>query len=225
MDEALRELRASPGVNMVLTDINLEEDQSRSGVALARRIQELRNDVPVAGYSAQRDDLPDTDKEVFKKFYPKGEGGRDAITQTAEDCKKLATEHRNNRLAYAQDRLPLLEDDVEEGVLFKTLRRVGLERVGQGAEAALNEAGFSIRLIEAKNFESIVAPFIVWLRTGSDQVEAEVYGQPELFSVGTDEEQAVLSLVNLMEAGYNPKRPDVPLSASCQEFLGRVVKH
>src|SRR5437016_2643769 len=54
-DEALRELRAAPAVDLVLTDINLSGDTStddKSGFGLARYIKRTYEGLPVAGYSA-----------------------------------------------------------------------------------------------------------------------------------------------------------------------------
>src|SRR4051812_21653886 len=52
-DDALRELRAAPAVDLVLTDIHLAAaPDDKSGVALARYIKNSYVDLPVAGYSA-----------------------------------------------------------------------------------------------------------------------------------------------------------------------------
>src|SRR2546423_1417629 len=56
-DDAIRELRASPGIDLVFTDIHLRPSPTdKSGVALAKLVKRSHSDLPVAGYSAYFDE-------------------------------------------------------------------------------------------------------------------------------------------------------------------------
>ena len=227
MEEALHELQASPGVDLVVTDIELDKvEPHKSGVALARKVREFRDQLPIVGYSAKFEDLPEADRQQFQLFQKKGTIDRQERDRFADRCLNLAVDHRDRRRRHAHESMARLRHAKQpDGAQFRTLRRVAMDRDGDGAEATLERAGFRIRLIDSENFDSIVAPFVVWIRQGSNNVEAEVYGQPELYTVGADVESTVQGLVEYMRLSLAAllNGDGSELSDSAEEFLLRVV--
>ena len=67
VDAALAERRASPAVDVVLTDVHLGPDEDdRSGVKLAEFIRSTRSDLPIVAYSAHFDTANlQQDREMF----------------------------------------------------------------------------------------------------------------------------------------------------------------
>jgi CheY-like chemotaxis protein len=229
-DDAVRELRAAPAVDLVLTDIHLAPPaEDKSGVALARYIKQTYRDMPVAGYSAVFvDEDLGSDKDVFDVIWTKGDVDFKHFEKIIEYCRERALDHRQRRREEAFEAHDLLRrrhetthPDVE---LMRELRP------GAGAaapvEEALSEAGYRLKLVEA-DVNGLAKPIIVWLLEVDDGVEAEVYGQPALYADGANDEEAIASLVDLMRLYAAELGPDAPEAIgpalSLTDFLRRVV--
>lgn len=99
LGDAMRELRGSPGIDLVLTDIKLAEPAGdKSGVELARHVRDAYPGLPVAGYSAVfADEELAADKDLFEAFWEKGRLNYRAIAAMVQFCHDLAVRHRHVR--------------------------------------------------------------------------------------------------------------------------------
>lgn len=201
-DEALRELRASPGPDLLLTDIHLNTPpEDRSGLELARAVKRLRSDLPLAGYSAYfaEDEVAEA-KHIFDRYWARGMQTIPEIEASIEVCRELALEHRRRRSERAADQLELLrrkyETDEPEVELLREL--IPAERDSARIEEALRQAGYRLALVDA-NTDGLRQPIIVWLLEVDDHVEAEAYTQPSLYADGATTDEAIASLVELMQ--------------------------
>ncbi|HZV75216.1 MAG TPA: hypothetical protein VFF79_16005 [Conexibacter sp.] len=201
-DDAIRELRASPGVDLVVTDIHLaRRREDKSGVALARFVKDTYHDLPVAGYSAvfYDKDLSTEDEEPFDLVWPKGEIEGEGFDEIVARCYKSAMEHRMKRAENAFEAQAVLrrrhEDQHPEVELLRELRLGGGEAAP--VEAALSEAGYRLKLVEA-TVAGLMQPTIVWLLPIDDGIEAEVYGQPALYARGSTDHEAINDVIELM---------------------------
>lgn len=198
-DEALRELRASPGLDLVLCDIHLGKDRNdKSGVALARLIKSLRADLPLIGYSAvfDEDALTEEDREVFDAQYARGSQD-EALEKTVEMCRGLAIRHREARLSRAA------RETATGGPPTPTVRHLvpGPAGIAQ-IEDELREAGYSLRLVQPEEGNRLRDPLMVWLRQSSEIVEAEVYNHPSLHATGESADTAIASVLSLMASRW-----------------------
>lgn len=201
-DDAMRELRAGPGVDMVLTDIHLvDRVGDRSGVELARAAKSMNRDLPVAGYSAYFSDAHElgADLELFDRTWIKGAMTRKDILQTVDDCRDLALGYRRSRTRTALEALAALRRRHEavrpEFELLPEFPPGDVE--ADVVEPWLHEAGYRLRRVDA-DVSGFDRPIIVWLLEGADVVEAELYGQPALYADGPDASEAVANLLELM---------------------------
>jgi CheY-like chemotaxis protein len=198
-DEAIREMRASPGVDFVLTDIRLgPATDDKSGVSLAKYVKQTDPDVEVGGYSAYfgPEELKN-DVDTFDYVWPKGLEG--VIDEIVEVCRASATEHRKQRAQTAFDVHVFLRRGYEEAhPEVEVLREL---RLGGGfqapVEAALNAAGYRLKLIDATR-AGLTQPIIVWLSPADGGVEAEIYGQPALYAFADTDEGAIAEVVQLL---------------------------
>jgi CheY-like chemotaxis protein len=98
LGDAMRELRGESGVDLVLTDIHLEQAPGdKSGVELARYVRDTYA-LPVAGYSAVFADqeLAD-DKDLFEAIWVKGSMDFRAFDEMVRSCRELALLSRRQR--------------------------------------------------------------------------------------------------------------------------------
>lgn len=231
-DEAMRELRAGPAVDLVLTDIRLTRQlkKDKSGIALARYIKETYVDLPVAGYSAVFSDVElekERVDELFDIVWPKGYTKLRELDEIIEYCKRRALEHRKTRRDTAFELHAVLRRGHEETYPEVELMRE-LHPTDRSApiEAALRAAGYRLKLVEAKNDKQLSKPIIVWLLDVEGHVEAEVYGQPALYGHGPTDEQAIAAVVDLMR--LYAQQCDAPAEAvgpalSLTNFLAEVI--
>lgn len=172
--EAEKELRASPSIDLLMTDVNLVAHTGDiSGVELARRVRDIRPELPVIGYSGRfaEGDLPAEDREVFHKIHLKGNEGVSQMLKSMDQWREMALEHRqarSDRAAHELERLrtdydisssdfellrefvPAYQDDLREGpdpsvsvVNGKHLDRTVEAPAVQGGESGGNRAGTS----------------------------------------------------------------------------------
>jgi CheY-like chemotaxis protein len=230
-DDALRELRACPGIDLVVTDIHLtKQPNDKSGVALARFVKTTYHDLPVAGYSAvfADDDLSQRDEEPFDYIWPKGKMGPDQIDEMVDRCRESAIKHRLQRAETAFELHSLLRRRHEVAHPEVALLRELMLRGGEAApvEAALRRAGYRLRLVDA-NVAGLAKPTVVWLLSVDGGVEAEVYGQPALYALGTDDAAAIADVVELMHLYGAEVGADSPAAVgpalNLTQFLRRML--
>lgn len=224
-EDAMREFAASPGVDLVITDIRLNPQipGDKSGVELAEQLKHVAADIPIVGYSAAfaENDLTHEEIGLFTSYYSRGNEKATEIIKHVEKWRRMAEAFRERRRRAAQAKLeeyrrkyPVPEPD------FATLRFLVPHRLAQpggsaeSIEDVLHEAGFQFRLIErghsrptlADSPAIVKAPIPVWLRTTEGTPVAEVYGFPELYSFGNTEEDAIRNLLLLMDGYYHDSK-------------------
>jgi CheY-like chemotaxis protein len=228
--DALRELRAAPGVDLVISDIHLlARPGDKSGVALAREVKERHSDLPVVGYSAVfGDDQLAGEAHVFDRVWAKGDVDPEAFDEMIAFCRARAREHRSRRqerVLEAHTRLRREHESAHPAVELMRQLQIG-SHSSTSVEDALSKAGYRLKLVECEA-TGFSQPIIVWLLDLDGGVEAEVYGQPELYGYGGTDEEALATIVDLMRwfaADVGPDAPDaVGPALGFTDFLRRVV--
>lgn len=199
-DAAARELTASPGIDLVLTDIHLVPRRrgDKSGIELARFIKAGYPDIPVVGYSAyfSEDELTDADLKLFDYAYGKGQSTINEIKVSMDTCAELALKARRQRKSRAEERLADSSEDPSEMVM-EIVRSASLAEV-EGVEQVLHDAGFRLKLVTIPSAGN-PKPVIVWVREQEDCVDVEVYGHSSLYVTGESEEEAFEHLIDLIQ--------------------------
>lgn len=218
-DAAARELTASPGIDLVLTDIRLapQDKTDRSGVELARFVKSAFPDMPVVGYSAYASaaDLPTEDLDLFIDTVPKGLQTGKEIRESMDKCADLAFESRRHRRDRARARLAEAAGTAPERVL-EIVRSAKLAEV-EGVERVLREAGFSLKLVSIPGANSS-KPLIVWIREQDNSVDVEVYGQATLYVTGESEGEALEHLIDLIHLYWEELKDQPDLSGPAAEL-------
>lgn len=231
-EEALREFAASPGVDLVITDIRLRPERrtDKSGVVLARRIKAISAKVPIVGYSAAfaEKELSDDDRAPFTSYYARGGSEPAQIIRHIEEWKVLADEFREQRQAEARGRLRKFREKYgQPDPVYSTLRFLVPNRLLTGedlscVEDVLRNAGFQLRIIDRgyarptieDETAEVRSRILVWLRREADAVVAEVYGFSEFYSFGDTEEDAIRNVLLLLDGFHRD------LSNDQEERLG-----
>ena len=97
--EAIRQFRSTPTIDIVVTDINLEnkDPTNRAGVAVAAAIRNQRRELPVMGLSGCIENLTGSEKEAFTEWLPKGKMRVRALEDRIGHWRQSAIEYRRNR--------------------------------------------------------------------------------------------------------------------------------
>lgn len=225
--EALRHVKSTPALDVVITDIDLDPDpisNDTGGVTLAKEIRKIRATLPVLAYTAHKESDFDTliDWSVFNAPLSKG-GGPDEVKQNLEICLRHAQGHRLKRISGAKEELLRLQNkyDIPDHDVA-TLRSFlpGAQEVAflesrsesrgmLNADDLLRRAGYELHLIEAGKKlgdEEVgqavtLVPIPVWIRKDEGFFVAELYGHPCVYAEGTTAEDAIASITMLM-CGY-----------------------
>lgn len=240
-DDAVRELRAGPAVDLVLTDIRLVpeaesgdegKELDRSGLALARYVKETYVDLPVAGVSAYFDDEDLAEDEAFYNYFvqiwTKGQQDYRQLDEMIGDCRRMALKHRQSRRTNAFEVHAALRRRHEvRHPEVELMRELHPPAEAAPVEAVLRDAGYRLKLVEDRSLK-LAQPIIVWLLDVDGRVDAEVYGQPALYARGATDEEAIVALIHLMDlyrAELASDSPDerVEPSPSLATFLRRTL--
>jgi len=226
-DAAARELTASPGIDLVLTDIHLvpKKRGDKSGVALARFVKADHPRIPIVGYSAyfSPGDLSEEELSLFDYQYVKGQSSIDEIEVSLDACVRLASQARKQRLSEGKSRLTGQAAISPEFVL-EVLRSANPGQEDD-VEKSLHEAGFQLKLVK---FLSTATgdPLIVWVRDKDRYVDVEVYGQSDLYVTAETETEALEHLIDLMHLYWRElSEAEDPLGGPAQrlyDFLARM---
>jgi CheY-like chemotaxis protein len=233
MKDAIRELTATPMVDLVVTDIHMPDEPGRandkSGIEFARYVRQTWNDLPIAGYSAHftEDELTADELQVFDMSFPKGRQRAKDIEKQVEACVSLAQEHRARRAADYDDTLERLRRDYEVRIpVTEILRQLQPDAsASANVEGPLQKAGYRLRLISADGASGRREAFAVWLLRTKAGWEAEIYGYPELYSFGATEQTATESLIELMALFHQELASDEPSLPQVERlalFLNRI---
>ena len=99
IDDALRELRNSPPVHLVVTDISLGgKGQDRAGIGFAQSVRAANPDLPIMGYSAFVDtsDLSVAERAAFTDYFPRG-GSIAEVGHSLARCLEEGIRYRERR--------------------------------------------------------------------------------------------------------------------------------
>jgi CheY-like chemotaxis protein len=220
--EALREVRSGPSIDMVITDVNLNRDDEddRSGVTLAADIKQFSPDLPIVGYSGlfNEDEISPVDRELFLSYVPRARLGPEELIDQAREWVGVALGYRTSRTRRADFELERLRQKYKIRPRdFETLRSCVPEgSAGKvsgpvvTADELLRRAGYRLRMIQAGEARprldgqhaTIRRPIIVWLRSDANAVVVEVANFPTLYAHGESEGEAVRQLLLLLD-GYH----------------------
>jgi CheY-like chemotaxis protein len=236
--DAVREFRSVPRVDMVVTDINLSRDsrfpnKDTSGVTLAHELRAISSELPIYGYSAifEKDQLSDELFKAFTAYYPKGMSTLKQLEENAATWTAAAVEHRDQRLRRARQDLERLRASYQMGdPKYSTLRDLtpgsGTSEDQDSIEEVLARAGYRIKLIEPGRVRPRIeradattrGPIVLWIRESGGTTIAEVYAYPDLYGHGESEESAIADVLLLMD-GYAVDLHDVDEESLSLEVL------
>jgi CheY-like chemotaxis protein len=244
---ALRELRAIPAIDIVITDINLDAKRpfTKAGIDLAIAIKTLDSDLPVIGYSgafAERD-LDPSETQVFDDRVLRGATTGKEIVKHIESWMARASAHRQRRTEWAASELERLRNKYgSPNPDFLTLRSLRPTSEGKpkpggiSVEESLNQAGYRLQIIEPgtsrptflNSGASVISPLLAWLKNEEDVFVAEIYGYPELYAYGDSEGEAVSEVLLLMDGFHKELVIDAPEDSSLSPLTRRLrdfLKH
>ena len=202
---ALGELDTVPGIDLVVTDINLlvDDPYDKSGVDIARHVKETRPGVPIAAYSGQLTEDSLTDEEVGLFDLRMIRGGytkRSELSEMFDRCLSLATARRRDRFAAMEERLEgLRRSYAQVHPEVEVILTLSPGRSSQTpSDAVLEREGFRLRAV-GPDVSHGRRTFLIWSRPTGHETEVEVYGHPNLYAYGESEEGAVERLVELLD--------------------------
>jgi CheY-like chemotaxis protein len=202
---ALGELDTVPGIDLVVTDINLfaNDPYDKSGVDIARHVKETRPGVPIAAYSGQLTEDSLTAEEVGLFDLRMIRGGytkRSELSEMFDRCVALASTGRQRRALVMDDRLEALRRAYAqvhpEVEVILTLTPGGQAQTP--SDAVLEREGFRLRAV-GPDVSHGRRTFLIWSRSVGEETEVEVYGSPNLYAYGATEAIAVERLVELLD--------------------------
>lgn len=203
-DDALRSLFAVPGVDLILTDIDLNgTGQDKSGIALARFVHEQKLNIPVMGYSAYISDelLTNDERQYFTGTLLRKGMQYKEINAMFEEVRDRAIAHRRSRTDVVETMLRSLREKYTIEIRdMELVRELVLNTDGaKGLDETLCAACYSLSILHPTTSPMLSRPILIWLRRTGGLFEAEVYGYPNLYSSGTSEAEAISILVELMQ--------------------------
>jgi CheY-like chemotaxis protein len=201
---ALGELDTVPGIDLVVTDINLsrEDPYDKSGVDIARHVRETRPGVPVAAYSGQltEDALSTDEVELFDlRMIRGGYTKRAELSRMFDRCVQLASDGRRQRATAMEDRLEMLRRTYAQlHPEVEVILTLSPDTPSQTpSDAVLEREGFRLRAV-GPDVSHGRRTFLIWSRPTAGETEIEVYGYPNLYAYGPTESVAVERLVELL---------------------------
>jgi CheY-like chemotaxis protein len=126
-ESAFAEISSRDDIDFVVTDINLKEDENdKSGVIFAKMARKLREDIPVAAYSAKVKELAlsPNDYRVFDLFLDKNSERAEDTMHFVTDCKALALAHK--QMSTKLPRYVTAPADIKFQELENRLKRIEL---------------------------------------------------------------------------------------------------
>lgn len=223
--EALREFIATPAVDIIIADLNLDSanEHDLSGMDVAARIREMRPDVPIVGVSGQIDSLSTAQRQPFTDSLIKGKkltlGDYDAML---EKWRGDAIAYRERRTSSSKRAVEALEARAEATpVDYEVLREFlpgrqstiepqARQNSVASPDEVLREAGWWLQLIQAgktvgNGFTTSTRTqlaVLIWLRKDDSDHIAVLHGFSFLSCKGPEPAEAVERLLKLM-AGYH----------------------
>jgi CheY-like chemotaxis protein len=244
--QAIREFIASPGVDVVITDIRLHRELplDKSGIKLARQLKKINSAIPIVGYSASfiEEELTEEELSLFTSFYPRGDSKPREIIKHIDLWKEMANSFRKERLAEARNRLDQYRSKYgQPSPEYSIMRFLIPNRLIQSqgdlssVEDVLRDAGFELRFINRgtdrptvkDSIEHLQSPLLIWLHREADATISEVYGYPEFYSYGENEKESIGNLLLLMDGfhrDFKVQRADSARNVQIAEFLNSIFE-
>jgi len=233
--DALREFRATPSIDIVITDVGLDPHDldDRSGVKLARIISKQRAELPVVGYSGHftDKDLGEEEQSVFKDFVPKGGLNAKNLFEKFTELRDTALAYRRKRTARAKEDIRIFQESYNyeppeltilphEKVLSGNSApdRDGFLHVVEAGAAVPNEEGTAVTT-------RVTVP--IWIIPEGTCFIAELLGFPSIYAEGDTEDDAMRVVLSLMY-GYDqdfrtdPDKPIGPVLSQLRDYLARI---
>jgi DNA-binding NarL/FixJ family response regulator/predicted RNase H-like HicB family nuclease len=205
--QAESELIAHPGIDAVSLDVSLRGGgEDKEGAELAVRIHEARPELPIIGYSAYfaENELSAAEREAFTAYYSRG-GSTNKIEDYVNRCLDEGLAYRRRRRQAFEEQLARLHGSghiaEREYSVLRSFSPAGGEDLS--IEKALTRAGYQVEVVlpTPPGGAKLVPrrPFVVWIREiqETDEYEAEVFGQPDLYGVGDTPEEAIHHLIEV----------------------------
>jgi CheY-like chemotaxis protein len=220
--EALREFIATPAVDIIVADINLDphDEHDVSGVDVAATIREMRPDVPIVAISGQFDSLSKAQTGLFTDSLVKGK------SLSIPDYDAKLDKWRGDAIAYRERRttsskraLEALEDGESHVIDYQVLREFlpGRKSTSESetpstsvasADEVLRAAGWWLQLIQAgktvgSDSTSTRLAVLVWLRKDESDHLAVLHGYSFLACRAPEAGEAVERLLAIMAAYHS----------------------
>jgi hypothetical protein len=190
-DDAVRRVldKSKPELDLLFTDIDLRGGNilDKSGVAFARLARAVVPGVPLVGCSGKfgENDLTDEDRELFDKWWPKGE--------LAKNLSELTKDTLDRAIAYHKSRQPssvMVTDSepIADSALYTP-----------ETNSDFIDEGHSQVIIEPSDHPNkLVEPFAAWKKESEEGFELEVVGCGAIFSWGDTYEDAEDALMEII---------------------------
>ena len=227
--DAIRQFRSTPTIDIVITDINLQNKNplNRAGVAVATEIRQQRPDLPVMGLSACIDDLQGHERKLFTEWLPKGTFSVETLETKLLRWRADAIAYRRGRTEATRRQLDAMRQagalpDAQIETMCGFLPGTHLE--GPPAHSGpddeyvtpdeiLRRAGWRLHLVEAgfsvaksDDADSLdirtVSAVPFWIREEGPHWNAVLHGHSCIYTVATLEQEAVERALSLM-CGYH----------------------
>jgi CheY-like chemotaxis protein len=218
--DALREFIATPAVDIIIADINLDRanEDDVSGVDVAATIREMRPDLPIVAVSGRIDSLLESQRRPFTDTLVKGK------KLTAPDFDAKLEKWRDDAIAYRERRslsgkravAELEANDDFQPIDYQVIREFlpgrhpvdGADgrRAVATPEEVLREAGWWLQLVQAG--KPVAAngaggartqlAVLVWVRSEGAEVVAVLHGFSSVSYRGSSCDEAVEGLFKIL---------------------------
>lgn len=201
-DEAVRELRSSPGVHLLFTDVRLSQrDNDDSGMQLGNYLKKIRPEVPVVVYSTHFYEneldaaLDASARERFDFVLPRGGPAWDDDA-TFRRCVDLAANYRDRRAAHGTANASSAGPEVS----ITVMRELMVHQFREPA-VALGEARqpTKLKLLDV-SFGELRGSIAVWVLEHDASVAVELYQRPELHAAAGSLDAALRGLARLLHS-------------------------
>lgn len=226
-DAAIQELRSSPALDLVYTDVRLGgDDRNFAGIHLGAFVKAERPDLPVVLYSTMFREEEQFNNAVgaavahadFDLVLPRGgSSAGESLAEQVSQCVAIAERHRDAR---AEPKGGTLGDRPD--VTFSVARELVLspDAAGRG-QAILRDSGYSLRILSLVLDEwAAQTQIVVWLVETARGWEAELYRHPNIRAHGDSEDEALKSLVSRIPEDYLSADSSDPPDSILDSLLG-----
>ena len=240
-NDALREIKASPAIDIIITDISLKPDDysDNSGYLLAKDISKLRPNLPIIGYSGKVKEFPNEYNKVFIDSLERGSNNLKQLRQHVQKWRDLALKYRKIRTERATENLGRIKEKYKlSSHDYNILREFVPDAISHNKEQneyisiedVLRNAGFHLQIIDdypdLPIKGKIIAPIAIWLQEIAGGAIAQVYGFPDLYSSGVDSDEAIRNLLILIYGYYTDikSEKDKVLSRHVKSMKNYLIK-